>query len=346
MIKGLTSLRGIFILFIFFHHCLNLYSGGGTMAVTFFFVLGGFSMTLGYADKVVSPDFNYKNYLTRRFIKFYPLHWLCIIAVMPMALLVFNKQQIPILLANTALLQSWVPIKECYFSFNWVSWYLADTMFFTVAFPFLCRKIVLSNRRTRLFIALTIVALYTAIALVLPKDMYHAILYVSPYIRLTDFVFGIYLALFYLKIKDQHVSFSKNGFLCQLIIITLIVILVIESCVLPENYTLIAPVYWPLVGGVILLSSLYRTGGGILLGNKFIHRLGELSFIVFMIHQIILRYTTIVFEKLLHIENSIIYISYTLLLTIALSLVVERYLLNPITKWLTKKIQPSMTVLS
>lgn len=44
MIKSLTSLRGIFILFIFFHHCMNLYPGGGSMAVTFFFVLGGFSM--------------------------------------------------------------------------------------------------------------------------------------------------------------------------------------------------------------------------------------------------------------------------------------------------------------
>lgn len=262
MIKGLTSLRGIFILFIFFHHCLNLYSGGGTMAVTFFFVLGGFSMTLGYADKVVSPDFNYKNYLTRRCIKFYPLHWLCVIAVMPMALLVFNMHQIPILVANTALLQSWIPIKEWYFSFNWVSWYLADTMFFAIAFPFLCRRIVHTNRRSRLFIALSIVALYTAIVLVLPKDMYHAILYVNPYMRLTDFILGIYLALFYLKIKEQHVSLCNNGFLCQLIIIILIVILVIESCVLPENCTLIAPVYWPLVGGVILLASLNRTGGG------------------------------------------------------------------------------------
>lgn len=66
MIKSLTSLRGIFILFIFFHHCLHLYPGGGTMAVAFFFVLGGFAMTLGYKDKIMKEDFNYKQYLTRR----------------------------------------------------------------------------------------------------------------------------------------------------------------------------------------------------------------------------------------------------------------------------------------
>ena len=56
MIKSLTSLRGLFILFIFFHHCLGLYPGGGSMAVAFFFVLGGYSMTLGYKDKVIKPD--------------------------------------------------------------------------------------------------------------------------------------------------------------------------------------------------------------------------------------------------------------------------------------------------
>lgn len=58
MIKSLTSLRGIFILFIFFHHCLSLYPGGGSMAVTFFFMLGGFAMTLGYKGKIVSKDFD------------------------------------------------------------------------------------------------------------------------------------------------------------------------------------------------------------------------------------------------------------------------------------------------
>lgn len=135
MIKSLTSLRGIFILFIFFHHCLNLYPGGGSMAVTFFFVLGGFAMTLGYKDKITSKDFDYKQYLTRRCIKFYPLHLLCILAVMPLAFLSFTWLDVPKLAVNAVLLQTWVPIQKWYFSFNWVSWYLANTMFFAVVFP-------------------------------------------------------------------------------------------------------------------------------------------------------------------------------------------------------------------
>ena len=56
MIKNLTSLRFVFILLIFFHHA-GKYAGGGTLAVTFFFVLGGFCMTLGYKDKVFAEGF-------------------------------------------------------------------------------------------------------------------------------------------------------------------------------------------------------------------------------------------------------------------------------------------------
>ena len=86
--------------------------------------------------------------------------------------------------------------------------------------------------------------------------------------------------------------------------------------------------------------------GGILLENKYLQRLGELSFIIFMIHQIILRYTTLIFDKILNFQNDIVYISITLVLTIVLSHVVDKYILKPITQWLTRRIQPSMTVRS
>ena len=49
--NNLTVLRGIFIIMIVLHH-LNLYEGGGTLGVAFFFMLGGFALSLGYYDKV------------------------------------------------------------------------------------------------------------------------------------------------------------------------------------------------------------------------------------------------------------------------------------------------------
>lgn len=83
-------------------------------------------------------------------------------------------------------------------------------------------------------------------------------------------------------------------------------------------------------------------GGQIILCHKYLQKLGELSFIIFMIHQIILRYTTILFEKILHLENDIIYIVFTLAMTLIASMIIDKYFLKPITQWLTKRNQRSM----
>ncbi len=74
-IPALDSLRFLFMLVIFFHH-YGLYPHGGGFAVSFFFVLSGFSLTIGYRDRVLQPGFNYLSYITKRLVKFYPLHWL------------------------------------------------------------------------------------------------------------------------------------------------------------------------------------------------------------------------------------------------------------------------------
>lgn len=347
MIKSLTSLRGIFILFIFFHHCMNLYPGGGTMAVTFFFVLGGFSMTLGYKDRVLKPDFSFREYITKRCVKFYPLHWLTLLAAVPFVLLSFSWKQIPVLFFNASLLQTWIPIKSFYFSFNWVSWYLANTMFFAVLFPLLFKWIVRATPKGKAAIAASFALVYTLVAVSIPLEWRHAILYISPYMRLTDFVFGIFLALGYLKLKEYEVD-RKRGVVYQIAIIAAIILLVVESCLVSESTSFIAPIYWPLVAFVIVLASLTGTAGGgyLLLENKWLQRLGELSFTIFLTHQLVLRYTTVVFEKILHFENNIVYVIFTLSITILVSSVVEKYILKPITKWLTKRIQPSMTVRS
>ena len=255
MIKSLTSLRGIFILFIFFHHCLSLYPGGGSMAVTFFFMLGGFAMTLGYKGKIVSKDFDYKQYLTRRCIKFYPLHLLCILAVMPLAFLSFTWLDVPKLALNAVLLQTWVPIQKWYFSFNWVSWYLANTMFFAVVFPFVLRWIAGASPKGKRLIAGVMTVIYVVVALLIPEEKYHAILYISPYMRLMDFMFGIFLALGYLKLKDRPLE-KWNNVVCQIAIVSLIVLLVVESCLLSENATLFAPVYWIPVALLIVIAAL------------------------------------------------------------------------------------------
>lgn len=261
MIKSLTSLRGIFILFIFFHHCLELYPGGGTMAVAFFFVLGGFSMSIGYKDRISNQNFNYKQYLIRRCGKFYPLHWMCLLATLPFFILSFTWIDIPILAVNAALLQSWIPVYDVYFSFNAVSWYLADTMFFAVVFPFILKWIMGASSKGKALITVAMAIAYVAVAILIPEEKYHAILYVSPYMRLMDFIFGVFLALGYIKLQERPQTKHKTT-VYQIAIISIIILLVIESCLLSENTRLIAPVYWLPVALLIVTASLLELNGG------------------------------------------------------------------------------------
>lgn len=262
MIKSLTSLRGIFILFIFFHHCLDLYPGGGSMAVAFFFILGGFSMTLGYREKVLKPEFSYRQYITRRCIRFYPLHWLCLLAALPLALLSFSWKLIPLFFVNATLTQTLIPLKEVYFSFNAVSWYLADTLIFALIFPFVIKLILKSTPKRIIVFASIIVTIYMAIAITIPSDWYHYVLYICPFVRLTDFVFGIFLALGYVELIERGFLIWRKSLLSQIIILSLIVLLVVESCLLSENARLFAPIYWLPVALVIITASLSSTNGG------------------------------------------------------------------------------------
>lgn len=258
MIKSLTSLRGVFILFIFFHHCLNIYPGGGSMAVAFFFILGGFSMTLGYKERVLKPEFSYKQYITRRCIKFFPLHWSCLLAAVPIALSGFQWKLVPVFFVNALLLQTFVPIESVYFSYNSVSWYLADTLIFAALFPVLVKWLYNASTNGKIGILVTFAIAYTITAILTPTDKWHYVLYISPFFRLTDFIFGVILAIIYLKIKERRYDykFLKNGFGTLFIIIGLVILLVFESCLLQRPTRYIAPLYWPLISLLILTVSL------------------------------------------------------------------------------------------
>lgn len=247
------------------------------MAVSFFFVLGGFSMTLGYKDRILSHEFNYRQYLVRRCIKFYPLHWLCLLLAVPFTIVIFKWTHVPVFFANACLAHTLLPLEKLIFSYNAVSWYLANTMFFAVMFPLIFNWIASSTTRGRIMIAALFACVYAIVAILLPVEKYHAFLYASPYMRLTDFVFGIYLALLYFKLKEQPAKWWNRAVVSQLLIFAIIALLVVESCILSDEARLFAPVYWVLIGVVIIVASLSgRIGGGkIYLKTKYCNALAN-----------------------------------------------------------------------
>ena len=161
MIGAFNSLKGILALMIFVHH-LDLYKGGGSLAVAVFFMLGGFLSTLGYRDKIVSRSFNYKNYLIRKGIKFYPMHWLLLLVAVPFIFDGYHHllKNFCILGINATLLQSWIPLPIVYFSGNAVSWYLSDTLAFVAVFPFILRWMLSGSKQSKILVVIAIAAIY------------------------------------------------------------------------------------------------------------------------------------------------------------------------------------------
>lgn len=340
-VSELTSYRFLFILMIFFHH-LGVYAGGGTLAVTLFFILGGMMMSFGYATKVSSPSFNYARYLKGRVWKFFPVHWLClIIAVLLSIPIAFNADYCFRFILNAGLIHSWIPIGRFYLSFNGVSWYLADTLFFTTVFPFLYKGM----KKSRYWLVLPILVVYFALVALLPKTYYHPILYVNPLVRMCDFSIGILLGEAFRRVSADGKLFEyfKGG---KTILLYLIEIVSLLSLILISWFWggklsgLVSAIYW-IPASVFLFTVCVRSSlSPSFLKNRFFIWLGSLTFVFYMSHALSIKFFAPML-KTMGLPDAIRAVA-VFVLAFGVALLIHYCFEKPVSKWLQKgKIQSS-----
>ena len=344
MIKELTSLRFIFILAIFIHH-LDIYEGGGSMGVAFFFVLSGFSLTLGYGEKILNQDFSYKKYIKKRLFKFYPIHWLCLLISIPIVL-IEGHWITPAFLANVALLQTWIPISDFYFSFNSVSWYLADTVFLALVFPCLCRLLAKRSDKWRALFICALILLYALTQVALYSKNVYAFIYINPVSGIPDFIFGMMMAFIYkdLKLSANYKSIQRNVEDKKSIILfacfALIACLVYVSTLLSKHQASMAFYYWPfvilIIWGASLLGICTKSN---ILRHRILVYLGGASFEFYMLHQLIIRYCVYVQEQLLGCSNLMLTAGVGFVLSLTLSVIVKKYFEDNISKRLLNRLE-------
>lgn len=327
MIKELTSLRFILVLVIFFHHALPCYPGGGDMGVACFFVLSGFCYALGYGKKVKGADFDYRGYIKIRLVKFYPLHWITLLAAIPISLYAGLGWKNGVVLGlNGLLLQSWIPLSAVYYSFNGVSWFLSDMVFLVAVFPFLSRA--LDRRTGRWMLLLPASALYCILFIWTPADLRNAVLYINPLVRLCDFTVGILAGMWYLRLKENVFvteSVQRHKTLLRIVSLASFLLLLSMSVFIPEQYTLMAFMFWPIA--VVMLVCISLNPGG-LLSTPLLQRLGQISFPFYMIHQLVIRYISILSDKADLNLSLPISVSVSLVLSMLLSHLSGKYILK------------------
>lgn len=190
MNKNLQGLRGIFAIFIILHHSMH-WEVAGLCSVSFFFLLSGFTLALGYWDKLEDSSYSWHSFMKKRLWRIYPLHLLCFLAALLLDILSFDFKRILCDVPNSLLIQSWFPIKSVYFSGNALSWYLSDMLFFYTLAPFIIR-FVKHCKLLSLWMSIAIwTIVITCIWILLPDEYVHSIIYISPLTRLFEFFIGV-----------------------------------------------------------------------------------------------------------------------------------------------------------
>lgn len=102
---------------------------------------------------------------------------------------------------------------------------------------------------------------YALVAIYSPSEWHHALLYINPLLRLTDFVIGIYLALWFIKLKKKEEK-NETSRLIEWLALIAIILVAVEPYLVDGEVRLMGPVYWPLIGVLLITASLSSINGG------------------------------------------------------------------------------------
>lgn len=306
-ISCLTSLRFIAATMIVVHHSrsmlwLSVDDFRGIPldhAVSFFFILSGFVLAYKYPrlDRASVARF----YLAR-FVRVWPLHFCAFLVLVAMYWPYsweFIRKDFPLTAANVLLVQGWIPIKEVYFSWNWLSWAVSAEVFFYLLFPVLVRGFE-RTWKYKLCGSLLLVAILVALCnyTAPPADIQTGILYINPLSRLFEFVLGMATALLWReyggKVNPQGMkgSLLEAGVFCGTIASIYYASSLIAICGFMGSA---GREYLSHTSSALLFAALIfvmANQSGVvskILQFKPLVLLGEASYVIFIFHQVILR---------------------------------------------------------
>lgn len=300
MIGSLQSIRFVFALMIFHHHYFThpQIVQFGTFSVAFFFILSGFVMAIGYENKICSGSFDYNNFIKRRLLKIIPLNFFCLTlyCIFPVYCDItshqFELKKYLCYIIDALLIQSWIPIKEVYFSGNAVAWFLSSILFCYLLFPFLLRFLKGVEGYWTMGVVLV---LYFTLLPFIKTEWIHPLIYISPLFRSVDFMIGIIL-YFCLKENLDSIPINKQnallGTFIELVSIAVAVVTLVLYSHIPVRYS-ISSFYW--IPSVLLIFAFVKAeklGGAIscFLCKPFMVYLGKLGFPFYMMHTIIINW--------------------------------------------------------
>lgn len=323
-------------------------------AVSFFFVLSGF--ILCHAHQHFDRARDMASFYAARVSRLWPAHAvtaaLAVAFVVPWTAAVLWK--LPV---NLLLLHGWLPLITWYYSINAVSWSISTEMSFYLVFPFAFATAM--HRPWRLvWIALAILAIAIAGATLLglspregdPGVTAWGLLYISPAGRIAEFLAGMASYRGAVWLYGRSVSWGKgNASLIELGTVALTFVAMV-ACTRAANVlsaTLPQLSVWLRVAGpfgffCLLICVLYGERGMVskLLQWRPLVYLGETSFALYLLHQLVLRWMFAQFHVAIQANPHLAYAAFWLAALAGASLIhhlVENRFRSPLRRLLSKR---------
>lgn len=340
-LPALTSLRFFAALMVFFSHLhflrespsrevSELFSNvlyEGYIGVTFFFILSGFILSYAYQERSLGGG-EYSNYIISRVARIFPLHLVTLVICVPVMLFASESLSLANLIANGTLTQAFFSDSTIYFSFNAPAWSLSVEMFFYLFFPFL---VVIRSWWLVLLLALVIM-LKLLLSITISSEAIHYYMYISPPLRVADFIAGLLLFRLYSAFKIESSAIATALQALSLIFLGLLVSLSSAATqALRYDIYYIAPMMF------IILAFSYQNGHlARLISARPLIVLGEASFAFYLIHQIVIRVGQAFRGRAglpNHVGVDIVLSTVYLLAAVILSLIVFKYYERPANKF-------------
>jgi peptidoglycan/LPS O-acetylase OafA/YrhL len=295
-IRSLTGIRFLASAAIVLHHSpyANISAIPLSSAVPLFFVLSGFVLAVNSSRYVRNADF-----FVARVARVWPAHLAAIAFFIylwfPYTLDIFSADQSIITFANIFLLQAWWPDKTVFYSINGPAWSVSCEIFFYITFPWLVRWLR-SHPLEKAFLAyistLGVLMIIDKLFPVEVADLRLWLSYINPLTNLSAFILGTSAGLTFqfhrTNIDFKRASGLQFNCLIGICVLSIVAINARQGSWLAADYFGVSgctPLF-----ALLLFALSYDGVISRLLSCAPIVYLGEISYSIYLFHQLILRW--------------------------------------------------------
>ena len=316
-------------------------------AVGLFFVLSGFILAYVYPSL---RERGTGRFLVARFARVWPAHaaaFALVVLLLPAPLRSTTAELAPeVTFANLALVHGWIPLARYFFSYNAPSWSISTELAFYFCFPLLIhnwRHTWLSKLALTLLLLVGMVALGNRLqlpAMVLDpgEPTLSGVVIINPLARLFEFTLGMATALLWRRVAPALDLDRPLGTLLELVAIGCVgatMYFAEDWAGEAEEWVGPAGAIWLTTGGRSFLSFaglifVLALGRGLVsrsLALPALVLLGEISYSVYLVHQVLLRFCATQLGELATVPGwpaLPLFWAATLLVSLLLWLAVER----------------------